>query len=379
MYQLRDIFLFLGLSSLPIYFFPSGLPQPSHVLLLLFFICSFADGKLRLHIEDWLLGALFLFTMARESFAIMGGGSSFSIIYPVFTFFNLCALVSIRKYFQQTRSDKRQYFICGICMATLIATISVLMSGFSSTGNDILVRSIGTFNNPNQMAYFAVCLGAITLTLYLAGLIHTPIAVLFFTAGLVLIFAALSKAGLIGFALILFVFCLSLAHRTHRSIGLITFFTIPAITVYILNTGYFEHTYALQRLQSIGTDTDDTLYQRGYLMFQYFNTPADVLFGLGNDKVQQVLTHEIHSTLFYNLVNYSLFGFLFYTGFLITWAINLAKSFSVIAMIGITGAPMLYGLAHNGTRFTIFYVLIACGLSLSREAALQIDTNYNPT
>jgi hypothetical protein len=364
MYLLRNFFLLLGLATLPIYIFPSGFPQPSHMLLLLFFVCSLAEGKVVLCIEDWLLGALFLLSLTRESFAIINGEEVSSIIHPVFTLFNLCLVVFIRNFFLQSHTNERQCFTWGICIAAFIATLNILISGFSFSGNDTIIRSIGAFNNPNQVAYFAVCLGAITLTLYLSRMISIPIAVLCFIAGLVLIFASLSKAGLIGFALVLFVFCLSF---TLRAIRVFSVIAIPASLVYILNAGYLEHAYAFQRLRSIGTDTDDTLYERGYLMFQYFKTPIDILFGLGSGKAQAILTHEVHSTLMYNLVNYSLFGFLFYTGFLTVWAIRSANCFGVFAMFGIVGAPMLYGLAHNGTRFTMFYVLIACGLSLTRK------------
>jgi hypothetical protein len=218
------------------------------------------------------------------------------------------------------------------------------------------------------MAYFAVCIGAIALTLYLARLINIPTAVLLLAAGLVLILAALSKAGLIAFTLILFAFSILSTKRVHWIIGSFALTIIPVCLAYIINAGYFEQAYALQRLHSIGADSDDTLYQRGYLMFQYFDTLGEIFFGLGNDKVQHILTHEVHSTLMYNLVNYSFIGFMLYAGFLIIWVKNLVERFSITAMIGIAGAPMLYGLAHNGTRFTLFYVLIAFGLSLAREA-----------
>ncbi len=371
MNQLRNIFLFLGLGTLPFYTFPSGLPQPSHLFLCGFFLCSLAKGKVVLRVEDWFLGALFLFSLTRESISVINGAGSRSILHPLFTLFNLFVVVFIRNYFQQTAPYERQCFIWGIGVAGLIAAFSVLTSGFSLFGSDALSRATGTFNNPNQMAYFAICLGALALTLYLAHLIKTPLTILLFISGLLLVFAALSKAGLIGFMLVLFAFSITIAHRAHWGIAAIALFAAPLCVVYILSAGFFEHAYALQRLHGIGSDGDDTLYQRGYLMFRHFNTPFEVIFGLGSTKVQNTLSHEVHSTLFYNLVNYSFIGFLLYAGFLVVWAKQLVKGFGILAMIGITGAPMLYGLAHNGTRFTIFYVLVACGLSLAREAALS--------
>ncbi len=368
MKSMRGILLFLGLSTLPIYYFPSGLPQPSHLFLSLFFLCSLAGGKITLHTEDRLLGALFLFSLVRETIAVVGGAASASLMQPIFTLFNLCILVFIRKYFEQASQNQRQFFILGICSASLVAATSVLLSGFSFSGNHTLIRATGTFNNPNQMAYFAVCLGAVALTLHLARSINMPIVALLLIAGLILIFAALSKAGLIAYSLILFVFSILATNRVHWIISLFAFIIIPVCIAYFINSGYFEQAYALQRLHNIGTDGDDTLYQRGYLMFQHFDTPGEIFFGLGSDKVRKILTHEVHSTLIYNLVNYSFIGFLLYTGFLYIWAKHLVKNFSIIAMTGIAGAPMLYGLAHNGTRFTIFYILIACGLSLAREA-----------
>jgi hypothetical protein len=377
MNQLRDVFLFLGLGTLPVYIFPSGLPQPAHLFLCAFFLCSLSDGKITLRREDWFLGALFLFSFTRESIAVIGGAKNSSIIYPFFTLFNLSVLVFLRNYFQQTLPHQRQYYIRGICVAGLIAVFSILSSGYALFGNAALNRATGTFNNPNQMAYFAVCLGALALTLYLARLVNIHLAILLLAAGLLLVLAALSKAGLIGFMLVLFIFSISIARRSHWGVCLIVFITIPALATYILASGYFDQSYALQRLYGIGSDGDDTLYQRGYLMFRHFNTPFEIISGLGGDKVQSILSHEVHSTLFYNLVNYGFMGFLLYVGFLIIWAKQILKSFGAIAMIGITGAPMLYGLAHNGTRFTVFYILIASGLSLAREAALYKTNKPN--
>src|SRR5690606_7239903 len=61
-----------------------------------------------------------------------------------------------------------------------------------------------------------------------------------------------------------------------------------------------------------------------------------------------------------------------YMTFIASWLWALYRAVSFSSLIAIAGPPMLYGVAHNGTRFSILYAMMALSLALCEERGLSV-------
>ena len=73
-----------------------------------------------------------------------------------------------------------------------------------------------------------------------------------------------------------------------------------------------------------------------------------------------------HSTFASALVNYGLIGFFLLLSFMLTWARSIFVSLGAVTSLGVWIPPVLYGLTHNGTRFTFFWILFAMSLAAAK-------------
>ena len=146
------------------------------------------------------------------------------------------------------------------------------------------------------------------------------------------------------------------------------------ITVVVLLAGYWIYTTEVlddylfvQRLEGIGGQRDDSLERRGYSVY-FDGTVSTFLFGLGQlGAVYKNHNREIHSTIFSFFANYGVIGGTLFLSFIILW---LRRIWQILGAKGIAmvAAPiMLYGITHNGSRFAIFWVIVAVCFSDAPE------------
>jgi hypothetical protein len=179
--------------------------------------------------------------------------------------------------------------------------------------------------------------------------------------------ASLSKAAMVSIILVLllaaFVFLRSRAEIIiGGSIALLLVFYV----CYLYWNGFFDELRFIQRLEGIGAGNDDSAEERGYhLIFE-----ADwheLLFGMGLTKVKALVGHEVHSTIYSFFANYGMVGGVVFVMILTIWAWSVFRSYGFFACLLICGAPMAYGLTHNGSRFTIFWLLISFSLAVTHK------------
>jgi hypothetical protein len=129
----------------------------------------------------------------------------------------------------------------------------------------------------------------------------------------------------------------------------------------------------VERLQAIGSDSDDSFAARGYsVLIENARTAYDVLFGFGANGVKVLHGNEVHSTYIAFFAVYGLVGGSLYLAFILSWLWELFRVVSFSRLIAIAGPPLFYGIAHNGTRFSIFYAMIALSLALCEERRISI-------
>lgn len=359
---LRNLLIFAGCATFSLYLFPVGGVQPAHALLAMAAFVAILNERIQFSTEAMILLALSAVAFGRETAAVLGGSPTGVIVQPIYILFNLTVLVAVQTDYFETRSIATYKW--GIAAATLIALASILASGIDLTGTKIQQRAIGTFQNPNQLAYFSAIMFSMTALLYAFERISATIAALLIVSVILLAMAAQSKAGFVGLSLGL---CGLLASRkTGRILAVAGVFGVAILHFYSLVD--FSKLLFLQRLQDIGGDPDDSFAARGYLVLvEHARDPLEVWFGLGAHGVRIVNYHEIHSTYASYFGLYGIVGGLLYLAFLGCWLWKLFRALPLGAFAAVTAPPLFYGIAHNGTRFSIFYALISLSLALCEE------------
>lgn len=351
--------LLLGIGLLPVYIFSSGGMQPSHLVLTLFSVMVFARLGLKLELWSWLLLGLAVWVLCIES--VKGdalGANPKALLNFLYFFYNFTISCAIAR---QVEQDDVAPVVFGIMIATSIVIFSIAISGIDlrELGED--GRETATFNNPNQLGYFSVCLLAATYLLYASKSITYSVAISLYGLSLLFSIISLSKAAIISNGVVL----LFAFKPRFNKLALILFLLSALAVAYILYSlyliGAFDQYLFAQRVVNMMNEQDSSLESRGYLVFLKGDF-SDVIFGMGSNKTIYLLGYEVHSTFGSVFINYGLVGLGFILGIVFFWIKKIYIHFGAQGVICIAGPPLLYGLTHNGTRFVLFWALIATTL-----------------
>lgn len=360
-----SIWVAMGLALVPVYLWESGGMQVSHVLLAVGFVAILALRGLRLDMPSILLTVLSLMMVLRDGYTAVHY-ASFELVTPVFYgIFTWLAFVSLKTWLDDPRSVR--FLWMGLVAAELIAVAGVYYFGYGATiGSDGAWRSVGTFNNPNQLGYFSVCMLSLVGLLYLRGVIGRLMLGGMLAGVVFLAIASLSKAAMLACAAGVVAIAFSLGWKRSRVlIGLVMVGVLTVVLVSQYDSGALGDYKFVKRLQDMGTQDDDSMAERGYSILMDAGA-SEFLVGFGSQRVKSIVGHEVHSTVASYFSNFGfLVGFLFVI-FLLIWGRRLLYRDGFVGVMVAAFPPMLYGLTHNGSRFTIFWVLLA--LSLSKRA-----------
>ena len=371
-YNLNDALLILGTSLLPVYVFASGSMQPAHIILAAFSgLALLNHGVIK---SAW--GLLFLtvssYSLVIESFYILVGGNVRFILNSAFLFYNLLIVCAI---FQHVKYNGIEAIVAGVTNAAVLALITVSLGGVDFVQLGESGRSTGSFNNPNQLGFFSVCLLSLSYLFYRNASIGYVQAAFFFLLSSFLSIVSLSKAAVISnFLVIFFVFRpVNLGYRDNkRSIlrsvvfhmGLVLLMAGIFLLLFAIKAFAFEELLIVDRLVNMSQEQDSSFEARGYMTILNGND-GEILFGLGAETVRNLLGHEVHSTLGSALNEYGLVGFCLFASLLAIWGRSVWKVYGFVGLLCIVGPSMLYGLTHNGIRFTIFWILFASSMALT--------------
>jgi hypothetical protein len=343
------------------YVFPSGNPQPADFLLLLTIAATLLIAWRKLPNESGLYVAIALFV----GWIVLVNGVWY-FIDPDFRFlrktsfylYNALVLVFVVAAgyhdFQRLKT-----VIWWSCVIALLAQLLYLEFVFHGAGK----RATGTFNNPNQLGYWALvvmaCL-AVAKERSPLGLIDC----LALGAGFYVVMLSLSKAASIsGMLLILLIvaFC-----KCRRGVGLLLGVALALGLSYQIAAGGlverfmgFETVANLSdRLGGIGKSEDDDLMHRGYI--RLIQNPQYLAFGAGEGAFERLTqdskmqSKEFHSTLGTILMSYGLVGLALF-GLLLLVIFGRAPLASTAYFVPV----MLYSITHVGVRFSEFWVFLA--------------------
>lgn len=339
--------------------------QLAHLILTCAIVLFFLREGIKLTSMEILLLALAIYVVVREAIAISVGAPLRAEMNALYLLFSAAVFSIFRRQGQFLNASRVIYR--GLFVAAAVALLGVIVGGYGRVDAEG-GRAIGTFNNPNQLGYFAVCMFSLSTLLYIRrempakGLIFLVICSLFLAA------ASLSRAALVGVALgTLFIGFTLPGSRLRFFIGAALALFLLSVVTWSYQSGYLGDFEVARRIALIGSDSDDSLEARGYSLVGEMGV-IELLVGFGSEGSRLMLGHEVHSTLGSYFVNYGAIGFLLFLAIHAIWLRRLWRAGRPIALVLVALPPLLYGLTHNGSRFTIYWVLLGLSFSLSSQA-----------
>lgn len=352
----------VSMALLPVYVGGSGGVQPGHAVMAVAAVLTMATVPVR---TDWLCltACLLAGVVAARCLCEAAGTGDYGALMPAGYFvFNAIIALALRAYAESERDA--QCVRKGIAVALFVAVCGLAVLGVRE-GAVRGERMAGTFNNPNQLGYFSTCASSILTLLYFRGSVGVTGLVTGMSVGGFLTALSLSKAALVANSIGIALWALAL-RRTSAwlLLGITALATFPICAMSIVENGSLDELPVVRRLRQIGHDSDDSLEMRGYGLL-VSDDPGIILFGRGSEDVLHILGHEVHSSIGSIWVGYGAVGGILFVSLLAGWCRTLGARYGMLAALAIALPPLVYGLTHNGTRATIFWVLVA--VSQTRE------------
>lgn len=356
---LIKFFLYLGFFTTPFYIFSSGSIQPSHIFFLTFSFLWIVFRK-GLFINSFLLKITIPFiiyvSVVNVIYAFIYQDVVF-LNYPInliFDYLIMYSLFSYLDYYKKYLSLNSVYYL----MFALLLTLFIYwVLGFGDY--KFYPRYNGFFNDPNQMAFFVLCVVSI------ASLFANNISklVLVSLLSLILIFVTQSRSALLGVFLII----ISILFYTNQYQKMNNFYlnfiviTICSSIVIYLGSAYIDPQYlGLVFDRFSNTDVGDQADIRGYTRLTDYK--EYLLFGAGQGLDTRFnAVNEVHSTWAAILFYYGIFGFVLF----ITIIYNIFKNLNFYQKI-IFLAPLIYSFSTFGARTIIFWIFLAFFAFISR-------------
>jgi hypothetical protein len=374
--QLRDPTLIvwaLYLFLFPVYVWKSGLPQPGDMLLILFAPAVLVTRRGRLPaVHEGVMRSLWLFigwvvavnltwTIILNAWTLQGKTSF--LWSPLFYLYNVVVFLVFLLLYQRYGS-KLLFITAKLVLYTLVfqAVIVTLLVGGRQ-------RTIGLFNNPNQLGYYALLSASLLVILQRRRYLGTLEVVVGSLAATYLALLSASKAAL-GGIIILGVVSTVARFRTMLAIALVL---VPLFVIPSPMTDAFDR--AMTRIES---DVSPSFMQeRGY--DRVLQHPQYWVLGAGEgyykrfDDGALIGSHEIHSSFGTLLFCYGVVGIVLFGVFI--WVAVRGSGLRTWLLLLPT---LAYGATHQSLRFTLFWVLLAVIVAMRSEQHAE-RTKHKPS
>lgn len=355
----------------PFYVFESGNPQPADILMAVLVVCVLSGLFMRLpRINDLYIciGFFLLIVVNINLFWWTLYLDPFFLKSSLFYIYNAAIMVAVVAMYAAGDPDAVSRFTArGILLAAIVELIAAIALP-DLRGS----REVGTFNNPNQLGYWSLLTAACWLVVRDGRRLDWSDVALLAALGY-LTTLSLSKAAMGGFGLLVLFAAGAQGLRGRLATGAIA---VMLLTLPILimepkllrdrTTDFFsDGTAALvvERLDSIGKQQDDSVAGRGY--DRLWTYPGYLFFGAGEGAYERFEATgkdmELHSTWGTVLFCYGIAGLL--ALFSILWtAFRYAPWRHLLYFVPVA----LYGLTHQGLRFSLFWIFCGLVLGVSR-------------
>ena len=304
-----------------------------------------------------------------------------SITYYLFNFISTIIFVVIGQNIGMEKMKKAVLY--GVFFSLIISNIGVLVSIGSG-------RSVGYFNNPNQLGYYGLVLFSLILfsndqTSFIIMLVMSAMSIW-------VIIASSSKAAFIGVLFLSIVYILannkgfSVKYVALGIMAIVLLGTVIYLVLYSQNENIVNnHSISMmrRRLFSMSEESDSSLGEgRGYNRIKELG--INFLWGMGEGAYTRFFSlrgNEVHSTYINMFVSYGLIGFIWYVYLILYVVVNRRNKSFTIANFAVLSGVILYQVYHNGIRSTLFWLLIVLILLQNSDVKSQCHFrgNYSKT
>jgi hypothetical protein len=350
-------FLFIALK--PFYFWDSGLPQVSDLVLSATILHTFVVALRR----GWsLLGRASITRMAMLfayyatavnliAMLLTNGDASF-LYSSAYLTYNAAALVWILLMLRHHAKSVAYAMVAGILVGLSIQVLMILAAGGFGGA-----RATGSFNNPNQLGYYALLCAALLLAAPRVARISNVAIGAGLALSMLTAVASLSKAAILAACILLLGLAIVGPTGSGRPRTRLRTTTLLLGVCAIAAGPRVEWVQSHPLVQNVtdrftASESDGSLEARGYS--RIFQNPEHWLFGAGEGGFDRFGANiEIHSTLGNLLMSYGAIGVLLFMAILAC-----AAKKSGLAGVYITASILAYGMTHNGIRNTFLWILL---------------------
>jgi hypothetical protein len=365
--HIAPLVLYLLLS--PIYLIPSGLPQLADGFILFGLVgllfSSIYNSSVKMR-TIFFVGSVFaMYTVCINIINYLYFPHSRFLLSSLFYPYNVLVFMYTVKLLEQYGDKLRQILFSVIAVAVIGQFIWAVATPQEHW------REIGSFNNPNQLAYWSL------LSATMIVLLRQNKKLGFVAFGLLLLLGilqvlALSKAGIISY----FVFLVILFFSPLMAKTRILFVLLLAVSAVSLGAFSYMNPHfkamvfekPIARLYNIGAEPDDSAEARGY--YRPIKFPIYVLLGAGEgayDRFEPENPVELHSGLVTIVFSYGLIGVCLFGGFLLL-VVNKKPPYILLFFIPV----LMFGLTGQSFRFSHFWIFLALAY-LSSPSKQEVD------
>jgi hypothetical protein len=255
-------------------------------------------------------------------------------------------------------------FQLAIVVALVFEVVALLVLPRSS------IRSVGTFNNPNQLGYWGLVVGVCWLLLKRDEKLTAIDVLVLCVAGYVSA-ESLSKAAMLSFTA-LFALGVFFQRLTRSAKLMLLAMIFVGTSTVLLNPHTVDRFFEVdivkrvdKRLGTLGQQGDDSLAGRGY--DRIWRHPEHLIFGAGEGALDRFSKDplkqgkEMHSTLGTVFFSYGVIGFSLFCALLLTVFRQAPVAHRLYSL------PIWsYGMTHQGLRDTMLWILLGLVFGLSQ-------------
>ncbi|CAD5260440.1 MULTISPECIES: hypothetical protein [Halomonadaceae] len=361
------LLLFVGLSLSSLYLFPSGGPQLADFVLIGFagvmLLMSLGDKHLKVSPFAMCWGLMVLWVvMVCLSWTLVMETTEFFRPAQFFLFNFLIGMGLLR--FLSVYGERAIGLIRNsISIALVIAGGHVLVQ--LALG---INRTTGSFNNPNQLAYFSLCGVVVLLMLDDFHPKMRPLALAGLASGVLGILSASSLAAMGGGAMVGIGWAIANAKQVKYFARLLLL--VPLLLGGVVLANISTEGQVLRNLEARmdrAPSKIDSVYEERKFD-RLTNFPAYAILGAGEAERQRFAPYdgaEIHSSFINMLFAYGLPGLVLFLSIIAT----VLRRAPLYIWAGVAG-PLIYSTTHNGLRATLFWVLLVICWHLYREGSI---------
>ena len=363
------IIIAFSISLSQFYFIGSGNAQITHYTLIIFLGFIFFT-KIKDKIDHdkkiiILMAALAsYFIMINSFYAIINYENSHQKYYINFFLSNLHILFNLFIFYSLSLVVKDKNFRIIFFLAILFGFCLLMSFYFLGIGQSYQnVRFLGFFNDPNQMAYYALCLTVSALIISF----NNYSKLLIMLIGIYIVVLSGSRSGFLAAVILLLGIFFDINYNLYKKISLNYFIPLFVLFNFIIISIFFlfilfnseDIFFLFNRL--LTTNFDKELEVRGIMHFIEY--PYYFIFGSGSGLFYRFSQtgHEIHSTCFNILFSYGLIGFILFIYFLYE-CIKKANFYNQIYI----GSIFVYGFFTYGARNPFFWICLAIIYSIPK-------------